>query len=274
MSEAISALVVAHNSGPDLLIAVQNVLESELVGEVIVFDNASSDDSVNALSATVADGRLRVLRSEQNLGFGAGMNRAAREARQPWLLLLNPDCVLKSQTLRALYQRACQVAQLGVLSCSLHNDAGRSDPNARRFDPSPARMLKQALGFGSRGRGLYADALGSLQTVEACSGALMLLPRAAFEVVRGFDEEYFLHFEDLDLCRRLRSAGYQIMVCNDLSVWHRKGGSSGNRALVERHKRNSLVRYFNQHEAKHWPRTAVLWRKALPWLMWLRSIRK
>ena len=89
-----------------------------------------------------------------------------------------------------------------------------------------------------------------LQRVDAVSGALMLMPRALFDAVDGFDEGYRLHAEDLDLCRRAREAGAVVAVANDVRVVHVRGVSSRSRPVfVEWHKHRGLWRYFRKFEA-------------------------
>src|SRR5690606_10172299 len=102
----------------------------------------------------------------------------------------------------------------------------------------------------------------ALQPVDAVSGALMLLPRALFERVGGFDAWYRLHAEDLDLCRRVREAGAIVAVANDIRVLHLRGVSSRARPLfVEWHKHRGLWRYFTKFEA---PRRSLPTRAAAP----------
>jgi len=94
------------------------------------------------------------------------------------------------------------------------------------------------------------DAAQALQSVDAVSGALMLLPRALFARIGGFDEGYRLHAEDLDLCRRVRQAGGVVAIANDVEVLHVRGVSSRSRPLfVEWHKHRGLWRYFRKFEA-------------------------
>ena len=103
----------------------------------------------------------------------------------------------------------------------------------------------------SRARlGVDVDPVRALQPVDAVSGALMLLPRALFDRVGGFDEAYRLHAEDLDLCRRIRDAGATVACANDVRVVHVRGVSSRSRPLfVEWHKHRGLWRYFSKFEA-------------------------
>src|SRR5690606_25167974 len=103
---------------------------------------------------------------------------------------------------------------------------------------------------GGRPLDVQADDATLLQRVEAISGALMLLPRALFERIAGFDEGYRLHVEDLDLCRRARQAGATVAVANDVCVVHVRGVSSRSRpGFSEWHKHRGMWRYFGKFEA-------------------------
>ena len=98
--------------------------------------------------------------------------------------------------------------------------------------------------------GVAMDPTQAVQQVEAVSGALMLLPRALFERLGGFDQGYRLHAEDLDLCRRAREAGALVACANDVRVVHVRGVSSRSRPLfVEWHKHRGLWRWFAKFEA-------------------------
>lgn len=248
----VAAVIVAYNSGvADLQRSVALLLASPRIAELWVVDNASSDGSTDALAAH-PDPRVHLLRQSANLGFGRAMNIGVAASRSPWLLLLNPDCELQPAALQRLLAHAesAAVAPLGVLSAQLVFGNGRREPAALRFDPTPLRVLVQLSGLWRLGlRGIHQRPKPGLNEVQACSGALMLLPRLAFEAVDGFDPGYFLHAEDLDLCRRLRKVGRRIWVDADEPVLHHKGGSSAQRLTVLRHKQRGLLRYFDQHDA-------------------------
>jgi hypothetical protein len=252
MTADVAAVIVAYNSGAaDLQRAVDFLLASRRIGELLVIDNASTDGSTEALLAH-ADSRVRVLRQSSNLGFGRAMNVGAAASSRAWLLLLNPDCELHPASLERLLEQAAgtDVAPLGVLSAQLVFADGRKEPAALRFDPTPLRVFAQLSGLWRLGlQGIHHRPAHGLNEVQACSGALMLLPRPAFDAVGGFDPSYFLHAEDLDLCRRLRQVGRRIFVDADEQVVHHKGGSSAQRLTVLRHKQQGLLHYFNQHDA-------------------------
>ena len=269
----VSVLLVLADSGDGALDAARRALAAPECVELIVLDNASTDRIPQRLAhAHTGDARVRVLHLGANLGFGAAMNRGAAAAQGDWLLLLNPDCLLEADTVSCLLAAAQGDALVGAVVCDVR---GRPDPASWRRAPTLRRVLCMMSGLARFERRWPAlagvnrrDALpDSTMPVEVLSGALLLLPRAMFAAMGGFDEGYFLHFEDVDLCTRLHRAGVPLRLAGGVRVLHAKGGSSGGRTLfVARHKHRGLLRYLEHHDdaARHWP-----WRALLPALVWL-----
>ncbi len=260
-----SVIIVAYHSGPVLADSVQRALSQPEVTELFVIDNsAGADPSILSLRQH-PDSRIAVLDPQRNLGFGAACNLGAHHSRGDYLLFLNPDVLLPAGIGAELLQRARAQPDLGALGVAMADPEGRVDPASARRDPTPARALATLLRL-DRLAGVEGVAVRGLQAgihaVDAISGALMLMPRAAFEAVGGFDTRYFLHAEDLDLCRRLRNAGYPVMVDLGLRATHLKGTSSRREPLrVLEWKHQSLRRYFLTHDAprlRPWQRQTVL----------------
>jgi N-acetylglucosaminyl-diphospho-decaprenol L-rhamnosyltransferase len=248
-----SIIVVAADSGKDLDTCIERALASVTPVELIVSDNASMDGSVDAVTARWAgDTRVCIVHNGRNLGFGTGCNRGAVLARGDMLMFLNPDCRLEADTMARL--RAYADAGAGVIGANIVGVDGGSEPASRRRDPLLRRALMSLTGlarFESRWPALAGanlpdcSDLPALEDVDAVSGALMLLPRAVFSRVGGFDENYFLHCEDLDLCRRVRDAGLRVVCANNVRVVHFKGTSSRSRPFfVARHKHRGMWRWF------------------------------
>ncbi len=242
----LSVIVVSADSGAHLVACVEQVLVSTTRLELILIDNASTDGMPQTIARDHAhDARLRCLYNQVNLGFGKAVNRAAASARGKHLLILNPDCILGPGDLVRLEAVLQSHPKAGLVGAVVCNEKGLADPASRRRDPLLRRALVEL--FCGRGEGVNVAGDIPLETleVEAVSGAVMLLPRMLFEQLGGFDEAYFLHCEDLDLCRRVRDLGWCILLAGDVRVLHSKGTSSRHRPVfVSYHKHCGMWRWF------------------------------
>jgi GT2 family glycosyltransferase len=266
MSEQqMAVVVVTYESGSTIDACLQRLRAAADVAQVRVVDNASRDDTLAIVQRhALEDRRVRFVANPDNPGFASACNQGAAASDAPWLAFVNPDLMVEADTLALL---RAQVAALGdaLLGVEQFDEHGRADAAVRRRDPDFAAMLRHPLA-GSR-LALAADPAQPLQRVDAISGALMLLPRALFERIGGWDAGYRLHAEDLDLCRRARQAGATVAVCNRLRVLHVRGVSSRKRPwFVEWHKHRGLWRYFRKFEApaRTAPVRAAVW--AVIWL--------
>ena len=257
-NDGIAAIVVSHDSEETLEDCLQRLRNAEGVVEIRVVDNDSHDESLEIVQRhAVADPRLRFIANPDNPGFAIACNQGAADSHAPWLAFVNPDCLVEADTLSRMRAHAKR-EQPALVGADLVNESGVRDAAARRHDPDFATMLRSP---GAARLGIDMDPALPLQTVEATSGALMLLPRNLFIRVGGFDEGYRLHAEDLDVCRRVRDAGARVVVANDVPVVHVRGVSSRSRPVfVEWHKHRGLWRYFAKFEASRrsaWVRAGV-----------------
>jgi GT2 family glycosyltransferase len=184
------------------------------------------------------------------------------------LLILNPDCLIDTDGVGKLREAERQLDTVGVLGVRVVDATGEVEGASRRHDPTLGRALNALLPgahLADRNAVNMTDAPSSAQAehVDAISGACMYLPRSVFDAVGGFDEGYFLHCEDLDLCRRVRDAGYAVYYLPTLSVRHDQGSSSYRRPLfVSRHKHRSMWRYFRKFD----PAARNRFVRAMVWL--------
>jgi GT2 family glycosyltransferase len=271
-----SILIVAADSGSTLRECVTRALASSVPVEVIVVDNASRDGVPQALArAHEHDERLRMICNHANIGFGPAVNVGARQARGDALLALNPDCLLEPDSISRLLDVLHAHPDASVVGAVVCNADGSPDPASRRRDPLLRRSLNEMSGRAKRepenARYEGVDVPGPIPQepieVENVSGALMLLPRAVFDRLQGFDEGYFLHCEDLDLCRRARDAGYTVWLAGGVRVHHGKGGSSRHRPVfVSGHKHRGMWRWFRKFD----PAARRPFTRALVWCgIWL-----
>ena len=248
MNPAIVAVVVTYQSSSTIEACMQRLREARGIAEIRVVDNGSVDDTVDILQRHAShDPRVRFIANPDNPGFATANNQGVEASCSPWLAFINPDVMVEAETLAELCERAQALGDclLGVEQVDEH---GRADEAVRRRDPDFLAMLRSP-GRGSK-LAIARDPDVAMQQVPAISGAVMLMPRALFERIGGWDAGYRLHAEDLDLCRRVREAGGVVAVANDLQVLHVRGVSSRSRPFfVEWHKHRGLWRYFQRFEA-------------------------
>ncbi|HEU4669982.1 MAG TPA: glycosyltransferase family 2 protein [Dyella sp.] len=257
----VSVIVVSADSGPGLHDCVRRALASPGVREVLLIDNGSRDGQPEAIArAHEQDLRLTVLYNHANLGFGPAVNRAAKRASGQRLLVLNPDCLLEPDTVPRLVAAFDAQSRTGLVGAVVCDAQGRPDPASHRRDPLLERSLNTLLDRPGEGVNIDGPIPGHAVEAEAVSGALMLISRRVFDYLGGFDEGYFLHCEDLDLCRRVRDAGYRVILAGDVHVLHGKGGSSRHRPVfVSRHKHRGMWRWFRKFDpAARRPHVAAL----------------
>ena len=270
-------MIVNHNAGELLIDCVRAALAQ--AEQVIVVDNDSSDSSMDMLAAQFAgEPRLVMLCTGQNLGFAAGCNLGLGLATQTHLLFLNPDCILDAGSLRRLVMELDRDSSVGMVGGLLTNLDGSEQGGGRRAVPTPWRSFVRAFGLtrlSNRWPRLFFDFHLHTQPlpdapvdVEAISGALMLVSRAAIDDVGVWDEAYFLHCEDLDWCMRFRQHGWRILFVPDAPVVHHHGHCSRARPIfVEWYKHKGMVRFYRKFFRNQYP-------GALMWLVeagvWLR----
>ncbi|WP_460878463.1 glycosyltransferase family 2 protein [Rhodanobacter koreensis] len=249
-SLALSVIVVSADSGPALRECVRQLLASSLSLELILIDNHSRDGIPSAIERAYAhDARLKVVYNHRNIGFGPAVNLAARQARGQALLVLNPDCLLQEEDLQHLLALLAAKPKAGLIGAVVCDADGLPDPASWRRDPLLRRSLNSMLGRPGEKVNVDQEIPAEVIETEAISGALMLLPLSMFQRLGGFDEKYFLHCEDLDLCRRVRDIGYQVLLAGDIRVLHGRGSSSRHRPVfVSRHKHFGMWRWFRKHD--------------------------
>ena len=263
----ISVVVVSHQSQrelPDCLARLRGAgaevgfgSDGDSLAEVLVVDSGSSDRGPELVERDHPE--VRLVRSG-NLGFGAACNLGARLGRGSSILFLNADALLTPGALRELHVALEADARLGLVAPRLSYPDGR-----RQFDwMPPTGVLGEAL---QKLRNPFESARWNHAWLPRgarlllgpgwYTGACLLVRRAAFEEIGGFDERYFLYFEDSDLCLRLRAAGWRLAQASGAEVLHVKGASA--HAGVPLAYRQSQWRFYQQHRPA-WER-AVLRRR-------------
>jgi len=259
----VTVVIVNHNVGPVLVDCLESALEQ--ASEVVLVDNASCPDRFEPLIARFeSHQRLHVIRSAENRGFAAGCNLGAELSTQPLVLFLNPDCMVAPGTLMRLCTALRNHPRAAMAGGLLTYANGVEQGGGRRAVPTPWRSFVRAFGLArlsSRWPKLFDDFHLHRQplptvpiTVEAISGACMLVTREAIDDFGLMDEGYFLHCEDLDFCMRARAHGWEILFVPDAPIVHHKGGCSRERPVfVEWHKHKGMIRFYRKHFRHQYP---------------------
>ncbi|MBT7308160.1 MAG: glycosyltransferase family 2 protein [Gammaproteobacteria bacterium] len=252
MEASLTVVVVTHNSGVIVGDCLERLSGSSLSIEIIVVDNGSDRENLALLRAFTEKlvGAERI-ENRENVGFSAANNIALRKISTDFVLLLNPDCLVESDTIEQLYRYLMEHGDVAMAGCLIRNMDGSEQQGGRRNLPTYKRLLVQYLGLGRwlPARDTYLLNQAPLPdkpvAVEAISGALMMVRRSAIAEVGLLDERYFLHWEDLDWCKRFYDAGQKIAFIPQVVVTHIKGTSSERvRWRVELHKHFGMLRYF------------------------------
>jgi GT2 family glycosyltransferase len=230
----VSVVIVAYRSAGLIPQCLHSLRESagQVRYETIVVDNASPDDSAAVVRAT--DPTCTVVELDRNAGFAGGVNAGIRAASGDYVLLLNPDVVLRRGSLAALVSFARANPDYQVYGGRTVHANGSTDPRSCWGLPSLWSFLCFAtmLSTAFRGSRLFdPESLGqwqrdSVREVGAISGALLLAPRRLMQELHGLDERYFMYSEDIDFAVRARAAGARPVITPDAVAVHDAGASS------------------------------------------------
>lgn len=258
------AVIVTHFSAPllDNLVASIPAASTKDVPLTVV-DNESTDGTVEYATQHEA---IQLIRSGGNLGYGRAANIGVHRSCEDWIIIANPDVSFKPGAIDALHEASSRWPRAGVLGPQILTPDGLIYPSAREL-PSLGRGIGHALcGWWwptnpwTSGYRREREA-PTERTTGWLSGACLFVRREAFEAVGGFDESYFMYFEDTDLCERLSAAGWDVVYAPSSVVVHLGAHSTSRnlRAMSKVHH-ESAYRYL----ARHYPGP---WRAPLRWVL-------
>jgi GT2 family glycosyltransferase len=238
MERCIAIVIVNWNSGPLLAHCIRSIgaYHSGLVEHVVVIDNASADESLAMLpGAGDVPVPLRVVRNDVNTGFAAACNQGAALTNSKYLLFLNPDAELMNDSLRAAleYLESPDHRDVGVVGIQLEGEDGNVARSCARL-PAPARLLAYSLGinrlrpFRSWATRMEEWPHDCTRIVDQVIGAFFFTRRSVFDLLAGFDERFFVYYEEVDYSARMKAHGYHSVYLAGVRARHVGGGSSRN----------------------------------------------
>ncbi len=270
-----SVIFVSFHTGDVLFRAIESVLRQSSNIELILVDNGNPESVLIKLKTiSETDGRLKIMTGHGNVGFSRGNNLGVSASQGEYILILNPDSVLEDETIHKLLKHSSTLPHPFMIGARILNEDGSDQRGCRRELLTPLAAFIEALHlhrFFPRHRlNKHETPIPNIiENVPAISGAFMFLSRVDFDLIGGFDEGYFLHVEDLDLCFRFRKAGGNIYFAPDVAITHIGGTSEASSDFIERHKTKGFIRYFHKNFADSYPRL-FLW--GLDTAIWMRYL--
>lgn len=266
----ISVIIVNWNTRDDLsrCLASLRPAMAHLAIETVVVDNGSTDGSGRMVRRDFPDVRLLAL--GRNVGFAAGNNHALPRTCGRYRLLLNPDCIVHDGALETLVAYADEHPECGLLGPRLRNGDGSLQPSCRAFPTIGALLFRNTIldrwwpnNPFARDYLMEGWSHDTPRNVDWLSGACLMARAEVVERVGGLDERYYMYVEDMDWCKRVHQAGWQVVYQPAAEVTHLIGRSSDQRpvAMIRQHH-ISMVRYVAKHHgaaaaALAWPLVAA-----------------
>jgi GT2 family glycosyltransferase len=240
--------------------------QSEFSTIVTVVDNNSNDETIPMLKKEFR--WVKLISLPENIGFARANNVALSQSKARYCMLLNSDVEFTNNSnLDTLINYLDKQSQVGVITPRVEFTNGQLDPACHRGEPTPWASLtylsgleklapeSQLLGQYHQG---YKD-LRAIHTIDACSGAAMIVRRDALKSIGLLDEQFFMYAEDLDWCRRFRLAGYQVVYHPQVVLIHHKNKSgikSTSQSIARKtkvHFYNTMLQYYDKHYSMHYP---------------------
>jgi N-acetylglucosaminyl-diphospho-decaprenol L-rhamnosyltransferase len=240
-----AVVVVTYQSSADIQSCLDSFASDPLIGSIVVVDSGSPDVAVTLdIVGKYANVRFEAVGS--NIGFGAACNRGVANTTEQIVVLLNPDTELAPGCISALVLAMQRTGseRTAVIGPIVTNPDGTVYPSARVFPSIVTSIVHGFVGIVAPKNRFSEKYLRPDRPPEWISGTAMAVRRSAFESVGGFDEQFFMYVEDVDLCWRLAQRGWGVAQITDAVVTHHIGGSSKHRrfgTVVEHHR--SLWRF-------------------------------
>ena len=271
----VAVVIVSYNVRQHLLEAMRALYASSSVPiDAVVVDNASSDGSADGVEAEFP--HTTVVRNDTNLGFGKATNIGIERSRGEFILLLNPDVIVDRDCLRTLADFLSANPKAGAVSPRLKRPDGTLDLAARRGFPTPraafyrvtllSRIFPKSRRFNQYNVGFMPE--DEVHEIDSGTAACLMVRRSAIDQVGAFDPDFFMYGEDLDLCFRLKQAGWKIFYVPAAVATHVKGASSrqATSAMLREFHRSMWI-FHRKHYASDLPGLA----NGLIWLgIWSR----
>lgn len=254
----LSVIILNYNVHHFLELCLKSVKVAiaNLDAEIIVVDNHSSDDSCAVVKSHFPE--VVLIENKVNYGFSKGNNLGVAVAKGKYVCVLNPDTIVAEDTFEVLLNFADRQTKVGITGCRLVDGSGKFLPESKRNIPLPKIALKKLMG---NPQDYYANQIGSFEVgkVPILVGAFMLMKKEVFDGVNGFDEDYFMYGEDIDLSYKIHKLGYDNFYNGTTTVVHFKGESTLRDKHYARRFYGAMQVFYKKHFKSNVLYNALVW---------------
>lgn len=245
----LSIIIVNYKSGQYIKRCIVSVREKikDLSFEIIIINNDSMQ-----LSELSSD-NVKIINSGENIGFGRANNLGTEEAQGKYILFLNPDTLLLTDNIKKIIREFERDKKIGIIGSKLVDELGNAEKWSVGYETNIINLIRNNLGI-TKSRKIW-ESQEKTET-DCVSGAAMFIKKELFDNVGGFDEIFFMYFEDEDLCKRARQAGYKIIYFPEFTIKHFCGKSFENEASQNsdlKHKAKSSEAPISFHQDSEKP---------------------
>ncbi len=246
----LSVVILNYNVQYFLELCLKSV-QKALVGidaEIIVVDNNSPDDSCKMVKQFFPD--VALIANKNNLGFSKGNNQGVQIAKGEYICILNPDTVVAEDTFTKLLEFAKSKENIGIVGCKLIDGAGKYLPESKRNIPVVKVALQKIFG---NSKNYYANHINEndIAKADVLVGAFMFMKRDVFTSINGFDEDYFMYGEDIDISYKSLSQGYDNYYYGETTIIHYKGESTLKDTFYAKRFYGSMQIFYKKHFKKN-----------------------
>ena len=243
----LSVIIVSYNSSSFLELCLHSVAKAisqlEIESEVIVVDNSSSDDSCEVLNNKFPF--VKLIQNDENIGFSKANNLGVSKAKGKYICILNPDTVLQENTFDEILKFYKSNIKVGFVGCQMIDGNGMFLKESKRVIPSIFSSFMKVLGISK----FYYSALDKDKRgyIDILAGAFMFVEKTIYDSVKGFDEDYFMYGEDIDLSYKVLKKGYSNYYLGDVKIIHFKGESTDKNSVYINRFYNAMYIFYTKH---------------------------
>ena len=242
-SKKLSIIIISYNSKKNLKQCINSVYAKFGDGfswEIVVVNN---DERENLSDLKIDFSRVKLIDHKKNVGFGAGMNLGVKNSEGEFLLLLNPDTEIATDNIKEILTEFSK-EDIGIIGGGIISRNGENQEWSAGREISFYDLVRNNLGM-SRSKKIW----NSSEKIECdwVAGTALFIKRELFDKLEGFDDRFFMYFEDMDLCRRTRKTGLKVLFYPEFKVFHGSGESYEDERLQKKHYYDSMEKFLLKH---------------------------